>query len=460
MSRIALRIFLTIFATLVVTTVSAIGITWWLINERQTQIERELDEQARDAAEALAAGGRSALIDWTRRQRGEEQSLLEFYVIDEWGDELLGRVRPSREPHGLSPQTPIEADSDAANTLDLPSVLLELPGSMPVLVASDGQRFLLLPNPREYRRGPFGLPDTRLPMALIALAFTALGSLWLARTITRPIIDLKTVAAKLADGDLTVRSSQETSRHDDELGQLGVAFDHMAERLSSALLQREQLLRDVSHELRSPLTRIRVAIGLLRKTSAVSSDREIDRIELEIQRLDQLIADILTISRLHGEPQSLRREAVDLRALISSIAADAKFESEQLGRHIDCKLPAEPCSIHADAHWAAAAIENVVRNALRYARDNGQVHIELRTEDSEYRVSISDDGPGVPTDELEKIFEPFHRVERDRARSSGGTGLGLAIAARVLKAHGGRMTACNQRVPQTGLQMLMWWPKA
>ena len=460
MTRLALKIFLTIFATLVLTGAGAIALTWWLIDERKTRIEQEVEQGAERAAQALATGGRDALENWTQQQARDDRSLMSFFVIDEWGDELLGRSLPTPKSSLGTDDEPVEVTGNGVNSLDIPAVLLELPRSMPMLVASDGQRFLLLTSPREDRRGPLGLPDTRAPLVLLALLVAALGSFWLARSITRPIVDLKNVADALASGDLAARVSRETSLRDDEIGRLGVAFDRMADRLSAALTSREQLLRDVSHELRSPLTRMRLAMGLLRKKDATRPDEEIERLEIEIQRLDQLINDILSISRLHGEPGSLRREHTDLRSLIATIAADATFEAQQRAVRVATSLPDEPCHVDVDVHWAAAAIENVVRNALRHTCDGGLLQIDLRAHEAGYQLQITDDGRGVPDDELGKIFEPFHRVERDRDRKSGGTGLGLTIAARVLGAHGGRIEARNLQPPLSGLQLTMWWPTA
>jgi two-component system sensor histidine kinase CpxA len=231
----------------------------------------------------------------------------------------------------------------------------------------------------------------------------------------------------------------------------------MAARLGAALQAKEQLLRDVSHELRSPLTRMRLATALLRKR--MDAPAELDRLEIDIARLDELIEDILSISRLQAEPSSLRKEPIDLRHLLERIATDAQFEAKEKGCRIAWENSETPCMLILDTQWTSAAIENVVRNAIRYTQKESTVSIELEQSAREACVTVCDAGPGVPENQLAQIFEPFYRIERDRGRTSGGTGLGLAIAARVLAAHGGRIEAQNRLGAEPGLMIRMWWPK-
>jgi two-component system sensor histidine kinase CpxA len=291
----------------------------------------------------------------------------------------------------------------------------------------------------------------------LALLLTAVASYWLAGSITRPIIDLKRTAEALSSGKLEARVARASLQRRDELGELAYTFDRMAGRLSAALQAKEQLLRDISHELRSPLTRMRLAVALLRKRA--EPPPELDRLEVDIARLDELIEDILSISRLQSEPSSLHKEPTDLRHLLERITTDASFEAKEKRCRIEWMMGDTPCILSLDPQWASAAIENIVRNAIRYTREESAVSITLEQNAHEACVTVCDAGPGVPENQLAQIFEPFYRVERDRGRLSGGTGLGLAITARVLGAHGGRIEARNLSAPAAGLMIRMWWPK-
>ena len=462
MSRLAWRIFVTIFLTLLATGLGAIAITSWYIEQRATRSATELTVGAETAAEALAAGGRLGLTDWARRQAADRDSLLIFLVVDEWGEELLGRPIPRRASTSEASTSESSSGSPTGEPLLGGSVVtLDLPSSMPILSGADGQRYLLMTVARDGRRGVFGLPATRLSLLALALLLTAVASYWLAGSITRPIIDLKRTAEALSSGKLEARVTRASLQRRDELGELAFTFDRMAGRLSAALQAKEQLLRDVSHELRSPLTRMRLAVALLRKRTDMPPelDRpELDRLELDIARLDELIEDILSISRLQSEPSSLHKESIDLRHLLERIATDAGFEAKEKRCRIEWQMGDTPCILSLDPQWASAAIENVVRNAIRYTREQSVVAITLEQNAHEACLTVRDAGPGVPENQLSQIFEPFYRVERDRGRMSGGTGLGLAIAARVLGAHGGRIEAHNLSAPAAGLMIRMWWP--
>jgi two-component system sensor histidine kinase CpxA len=252
----------------------------------------------------------------------------------------------------------------------------------------------------------------------------------------------------------------------------------MAARIGALLQSRERLLRDVSHEIRSPLARMRLATGL----AAQGADPAIQlaRIDTEVERLDALVSGILDVSRLAPGAPPLSREPMELLPVIERSVAVARFEADALGKHIDWQAPADPVAttsdgaigattILGDPHWVTAAIENVVRNALRHTAPGTAVRIRLSPEHGGYALRVRDAGPGVPEAELEQIFEPFHRVAD--AAVPGGTGLGLAIAARSMAAHSGRIEARNiapavaddaasAGTKPAGLEMRLWWPAA
>jgi two-component system sensor histidine kinase CpxA len=460
-ARLAWRIFLAFFATLFAVVLGAVAITAWHLNAERDTARNDMRIAVQSAAVALAEGGREGLAAWARAQdpsgRGTTSARRgppRLLIIDDWGLELLGRPIP---PDSIGAPT---AGRTTALT-GFPDVIVRSSQRIPTLTSEDGERFRLLPLPPPQRRlGPLAVPNVRLSMLLMALGLTALASLWLARSITRPVLDLERATLALSAGDLDARTPPRTAQRGDELGRLAGAFDEMAARLAGLMRGREQLLRDVSHEIRSPLARMRLATGLA--TQGADAATQLARIEVEIGRLDALISDILDVSRL--EAGVITRERLDLHAVLEGLAADAGFEAGSQGRAVEWAAPSAPCWINGDPHWVGAAAENVVRNALRHTLLGTTVQMRLEAVQGGYALTVIDHGPGLPDDQLERVFEPFHRhttTGGTGATDPGGAGLGLAIAARVMRAHGGSITACNRdkREPQ-GLKVRLWWPAA
>jgi two-component system sensor histidine kinase CpxA len=448
-TRLPLRIFLSFFAALATFVAGAILITWLTLAARQDeQPGNPLAEMTEAAAHALSAGGRSGLEHWLadEQHRPDSRPML---IVDAAGNDLLGRPVPARASRWLG-QRGREEDAEPRREArqSIAGVRIGIPQRLPTLTTDAGEQYRLLLLPRRSAAyGPLGLPDTRLPILLVALLVTVLASYWLARSIIRPIGDLQRATEAFASGHLETRVAPQTSRRSDEIGRLAGAFDSMAARLADLIATRERLLRDVSHELRSPLARMRLAIGLARQGGA-DTTRQVDRLETEIARLDALIGSILDVSRLSSGSGALNVEAVDLVQLVDALARDARFEAQAQGRELVWQAPPAPIVVQADPLWLSSAIENVVRNALRYTPPGTRITIDLR---GDATLSVTDEGPGIAEGELEKIFEPFYRVAADRDRQSGGTGLGLAIAARAVQAHGGSISAQNRPAPQHGL---------
>jgi two-component system sensor histidine kinase CpxA len=208
------------------------------------------------------------------------------------------------------------------------------------------------------------------------------------------------------------------------------------------------LLNDISHELRSPLARLNVALGLARKRSGSESADMLERIELEANRLNELIGRILTLARLEDGEQPVPRSPVPLDDLVLNIAEDAEFEAQARGCHVHSTILEGDWGVRGNASLLHSAIENVVRNAIRYTGEGTTVEIQLqRAENSngaEALVAVTDSGPGVPPDSLEKLFQPFYRLDDSRGRLTGGVGLGLAITERAVRFHGGKVAAYNR----------------
>jgi signal transduction histidine kinase len=282
----------------------------------------------------------------------------------------------------------------------------------------------------------------------------------LARYLTSPVMQLRAATQRLADGDLKARAGVPDSRGHDEMSELLRDFDRMAERLENLVNAQSHLLNDISHELRSPLARLNVALELARQRSGPEAHSALERIDLEANRLNQLIGRLLTIARLESGAE-LRRSPVQLGEIVSEIAKDAAFEAQYRNCVVDCVI-ADDCSVLGDPSLLHSAIENVVRNATRYTGEGTDVQVRLVQENgpagSEAVVRVTDSGPGVPEDALKKLFRPFYRIDDARGRGTGGVGLGLAITERAVRLHGGNVRALNR--PQGGLMVEIRLPLA
>jgi two-component system sensor histidine kinase CpxA len=217
----------------------------------------------------------------------------------------------------------------------------------------------------------------------------------------------------------------------------------MAERLESMVRAQQRLLGDISHELRSPLARLGVALGLARQRSGAEANSALDRIERESDNLNEMISQLLTLTRLESGTDGRKRTDVDLAALVKEVADDADFEARSLNRAVQV-VSSDNCSINGVEELLRSAVENVVRNAVRYTPEGTAVEVALSRQNGHAVISVRDRGHGVPEESLEKIFRPFYRTEDARDRQSGGgTGLGLAITERAVRMHGGSVQAVN-----------------
>lgn len=310
----------------------------------------------------------------------------------------------------------------------------------PQFFDSDDSVYTLIASPG----GPLSAlrpPDVRIMLFAFALGISGLVCWWLARYVSKPVVKLQSSARSLAAGNLDSRVGEEFSRRRDELGVLARDFDTMADHVRALIASKEALLRAMSHELRSPLARLRVALGLARRGS--DAQRQYDRIELEAERLDTIIGQMLQLSHLRAIEPNLPRAPVDLTTLLTEVVEDARIEANAVNKNVDW-TPAASVEIAGDHDLVRSAIENVLRNAVRFTREGTAVEVAMLQEAGDARIVIEDRGPGVPENELEKIFEPFHRVAESRDRDSGGTGLGLAITARIVMLYSGAVVAKNR----------------
>lgn len=287
---------------------------------------------------------------------------------------------------------------------------------------------------------------------VIALGASLTLSLLFTKTLMQPINALKQAAGELAQGQLKSRVSSISPRHD-ELGELTAEFNKMAEKLELLVTGQKRLLADISHELRSPLTRLQMAAGLAQMQSSPNALPYIQRIEQEAENLDKMIADVLTLSRLEAQSHTLFKELNDINSVLGQVISDAEFEAKQHGKSLICQGKVD-CQFSFDAKSLASALENVLRNAIKYA--TSEVNVTVKQQNDTLFVVICDDGPGVPDEYLTAIFEPFFRVSQARDRNSGGTGLGLAISKHAIEAHQGSIHLSNQ--PNAGLCVTITLP--
>ena len=306
--------------------------------------------------------------------------------------------------------------------------------------------------------------NTRTKLLSLAFLFLASGLFCysFARYLAMPIGRIRGAAQRITAGDLAARvEPNHVPRGRDEIASLAHDFDTMAERMQSLVTAQNRLLGDVSHELRSPLARMNLALELARRGDEAKRQNAIERIAREAVRLDVLIGELLTLSRLeNGLPAAALDQSVDFAVLACEVVADAQFEAQNAGRGVRVTFsgPDEGLFIKGDPELLQRAVENVTRNALKHTHDDSTVALTLTGGDNGIVLSIADGGPGVPADELDDIFQPFYRVEgaRDRPDGGSGTGLGLAIAQRALAAHGGTISARNR--PEGGLEVRLSLP--
>ncbi|HEX8141214.1 MAG TPA: ATP-binding protein [Pyrinomonadaceae bacterium] len=407
---------------------------------------------AQTAVEVFERDGPAALAGYLRRV--EAASGFHAILLDEGGEEVTGRTAAPAATMELAKRAtesePFVVDFPRPQQPPLAARLVRSPkGKLYRLVGELPRREF--PGPEPPRLGEPGslLFGLRMlgPRLLAVLVFGALFCYGLARYMATPIVKLRDTTHELADGNLTARVSHKLIKRRDEIGYLGRDFNLMAGRIESLVEAQRRLLGDISHELRSPLARLRVALELARRrSSGPEAARALDRIEHEAESINEMIGQLLTLSRVETATDSLKTIKVDLCALLQEVADDADYEARSRNRSVLVKT-CEACMTAGVPELLRSGIENVVRNAARYTAEGSEVEIALRREDlgveSYALISVRDHGAGVPEEAIDKIFRPFYRVEDARDRQTGGSGLGLAIAARAIRLHEGAITAAN-----------------
>jgi len=445
MKSLFLKIFLSFWAAQALFVVVAILVTIALRPPRHG-IESEGPQILAEVVNAYQSGGEHGAHKYLEDLWHTKQ--VRAFVFDPSGHELSGRQAPpwiEDVRQGVTPHRGLPHHHGWIDRL-LPDPLVRQ------ALTLDGKRYTLVlelpPGPRVF----FGSHD--IPGIGIAIAIVTSGLMCylLAWSMTTPVKRLRQAAQSLAAGDLSARTGVLVGRRGDELTELMRDFDRMADRIEGLVDSQSRLLKDVSHELRSPLARLSVALGLARQRATPEVEGSLNRIELEADRLNQLIQRLLTISRLESGADGLHKTSLSLRELVEQVAHDAEYETPGRGCRVTTEAAADAADeflVQADPDLLRSAMENVVRNATRYTTEGTTVEVRLERRQSasgeEIVVRVLDSGPGVPAESLAKIFEPFYRLDDARNRQTGGAGLGLSIADRAIRLHGGQLRASNRR---------------
>jgi two-component system sensor histidine kinase CpxA len=427
-----LRIFLSFWLASLLLALSFFLIQRYYGGEVVEQVQAVLRAQAETAAVLWQEGGEPALRHWLRRHSDRHRLVL----VNERGKSLTRKPLPRHLEQRLQ-----KAVMPGIEVIRPGHVMLstELPDVIP-------KRFLVT----EIHPGKLhGMPIWG--RALLAALIFALVSLLLAKMLTRQVRPLRQAAQRMADGDLSGRVK---IKGKDEISALGADFNLMAERLNDLLQSQRQLVRDVSHELRSPLARLRVALELAER----SGDRKkaLSRIEKEADELERLVTELLSLARLESGQAGLERHSLRLDELIAKVVTDARFEAQAEEKQVS--YTAEAVTLVGDGVLLRSAVENVTRNAIHHTAAKSEVRVSLVRQQDNCLIQVRDAGPGVDELQLESIFDPFTRTTDARERGGGGFGLGLAIARRAMQIHGGDASARNH--PEGGLEVSLRLPLA
>ena len=466
MKSLFLKIFLSFWAALALSLVLAILVTIALRPARHG-IESQGLQTLAEAVNAYQSGGERGAHDYLDEIWHTQH--VRVFVFDPSGRELSGQFVPHWIEDVRQGVVPHRGRPHRHGWIDK---LLPDPFMREALTL-DGKRYTLVLELPPDRGVFFGRHDIPLLGITIAIISSGLICYMLAWSMTTPVTRLRKAAQSLAAGDLSARTGAPVGGRRDELTELMRDFDRMAERIEGLVDSQSRLLKDVSHELRSPLARLSVALGLARQRAtpevapglAPELESALNRIELEADRLNQLIQRLLTISRLESGTDGMRKTVLSLRELVEQVAHDAEYETPGRGCRVTAKAgAADEFLVEADPDLLRSAVENVVRNATRYTAEGTTVEVRLERqqaangEEEEIIVRVLDSGPGVPNEALPKIFEPFYRLDDARNRQTGGAGLGLSIADRAIRLHGGQLRASNRK--EGGLEVEIRIPAA
>ncbi len=404
-----------------------------LLRQRRILLAESFNFQALTAGQIYQNEGKDGLDEYLNRFKSTERvSAIAFYDRNRQlisGDEL--------PPNGFK----LFDEAMQSETVEFDRLPEETFAAKKIRLV-DSTEYVMIIQLKRFQ--PVTAPDrnTWIWRILAVILTGGLVCYGLARYLTSPIVKLQRATKKLAEGELHTRLGKKGNRGGDELSQLARDFDEMAERIESLVTSEKRLTQDISHELRSPLARMNVALEIAKQKANADSQPILERIEKESNRLNEMISRLLILSKLESGGQELEMQNVNLRKVVEEIVADADFEAQAKSKAV--KITAiEDSRFMGSENLLRSAVENVLRNAVRYTDEKTAVEVSLTNLNGDTVIDIEDSGGGVPENELENLFRPFYRVGEARERKSGGVGLGLAIAQRAVFAHKGSIKAQN-----------------
>lgn len=444
------RLFLSFWAALVLILAIGLGVALAVTSARLHALDGVSSTELTADARRAAQGGEGALARWVRASE-ERYPSLRVYLVDAAGRELLGRALPVRLQDWTRQNLAQTVAQWAASTVGAGAVAdraahrtpVPVPDSwwnVPAVEPAAGRVHFALFLPFDSSAYEvLGLPTVLVPLLLCAVLVSGLICWVVARHIIRPVLGVQQGLRGLASGQLDTRLGPALAGRKDELGALAADFDRTAQRLQELVAAQELLLRDVSHELRSPLARLRLAVELARRGGS-GAPVQLDRIQHDCDRLEMLTAQVLKLARLR-DPQAMPREPLDLAALLGEVVDELAYEAEATGKAIAWRPTVPAIPLHGAPAELASLLENVLRNALRFTPHGERVDVTLDRLADGARITVRDRGPGIAPEHLERVFAPFFQADAAR---SGGAGLGLSIAQRVAQRHGGDIQLNNR----------------
>ncbi len=402
-----------------------------IVRQWQVVVGESMNVHAQTAAQIYAVQGKSGLDVFLKRLESSQRiSAAGFFRAS--GEQIAG----DNLPIDVSDTLQKSLASDEAEFERFETYYLI--GRKTTLV--NGESTVLITQ-WERPRVPnwYAVTTTQIWQILAVILTAGLVCYALASYLTAPIGKLRRATREFAKGDLQTRLN---IKRRDELGELAREFDEMAERIETLVTSEKRLTQDISHELRSPLARMNVALELARAKSNDATKPMIERIETESNRLNEMISRLLVLSKLETGSETFDRREINLTKIFEQTVADANFEAQAIGKAVKI-IETTPVKVFGNEILLRSAIENVLRNAVRYTKDETAVEVKLSNGSKRALISVRDFGAGVPEAEIEKLFRPFYRVHAARERKTGGIGLGLAIAERAVHAHQGSIKARN-----------------
>ena len=433
-----------IFTSFWLTTILIIFSTAWVtryITQKASQPAHEhafMDSYANAAVATFESGKKDALIQWLN-QIGLSRH-MSLFLLSSTG-KIIGTEKP--------PTNVLKASNYLIHN-QLPHSGIFKSGTLILsheIISTSGVFYRLAAVSEKPLSFFVEIPWASLMLRLfLATLFSGLICYFLSLYLTKPLRTLGMAAKSIATGKLNTRVGHFRGHNKDEIAKLSHEFNRMAEQLEQLMQSKERLLQDISHELRSPLARLNIAIELGRNKTSHLADAEFSRMETECNRLNELIGEILEFARLDASTTKLHLNTTNMTELIQQIVQDGNYEFNTHPSRIISET-IEFCELQADQRLIHRGLENIVRNALHYSPIDQQVIVNMYSDNQKnlIYIDIKDRGPGVPEEQLKTIFTPFYRVDSSRTKKTGGYGLGLAIAAQAIAMHHGQIIAKNRK---------------